>query len=121
VSFSIFTCSGTVFNIGFNVGWEKATDEPTFNGFGEKQQTDGSQRILTVSQIGYGVSILWTSFDLSYLYMFFTHVSQYLRNFYKQNKDHVEKKLSKNNQVKSFSFSLSVAFHPTISNDEFVI
>jgi len=34
-----------------DVGWEKETDEPTV--------TD-----VEVSKIGYGVCILWTSFDL---------------------------------------------------------
>jgi hypothetical protein len=47
-----------------DVGWEKTTEEPMFNGSGVSQPTNGSQRILTVSKIGYGVSYLCTSFDL---------------------------------------------------------
>jgi hypothetical protein len=55
--------------LGLDVGWEKATDEPIFNGSWERQPTNGSQRIFTVSKIGYGVSRLRTSFDLYYLHM----------------------------------------------------
>jgi hypothetical protein len=35
-----------------DVGWEKSTDEPIFNGSWEREPTNGSQRILTVSKIG---------------------------------------------------------------------
>ncbi len=73
--------------LGLYVGREKATDEPMFNGSEESQPTNGSQRILTVSKIGYEVSNLWTSFDVYYLNMLLTHLSQCFttRNFYQQN------------------------------------
>ena len=104
-------------HLGVHVGWEKTTDEPMFNGSGESQPMNGSQRILTVSKIVYGVSRLWTTFDLWYLHMSFTHVSQCLivRNVYKKSKDHLQQFLSNKNQVTSFSFSLSVTFNPVIS------
>ena len=63
-------------DVRLDVGWENTTDEPIFNGSWERQPTNESQRILTVSRIGYGVSSLRTSFDLYYLHMLCTHVDQ---------------------------------------------
>jgi len=47
-----------IYELGSTIGWEKATDEPMFNGSGERQPTNGSQRILTVPKVGYCVSSL---------------------------------------------------------------
>ena len=86
----------------------QATDEP--------MSTDldcTKSRLLCVQKI---MSILWSSFEVHYLHILFTHVSQGLmvRNFYQQNEDHVQGTyltLTNKNQVKSWSLTV----HPDIA------